>query len=260
MSTRAPERLSPEEAAAAFAAASAFRSGQLQIRAKYLREFADLWPLLAKQADVQRWLRLNVSLVRRWQQPARSLALEFFAAQQEAQAGQATRLKPPEPMPDVQIVKNLLDRGPGVAKRARLRGLDELAAWEKAEAASMASGGRLVLDGGREALEAQNALGYMRVTDGDPCYFCAFIASRGAVYSSAGTAGRDANSQFTGAGMFKYHDNCGCTALPIFKRSEFMSPEALKYRALWDATYKNGGVNAFRKAYDAQRRSMPAAA
>lgn len=245
-----PERLSPEEAVAALVAARAFRSGQLRIRANYLRDFADLWPVLSKQADVQRWLRLNVSLVRRWQQPSRSLALEFFAAQQEAQTGGTSRLAAPEPMPDVQIVKNLLDRGPGVAKRARLRGLDDLEAWEKAEAASMGSGGRLVLAGGRDAMVAQEPLGFMRVTDGDPCYWCAMLAGRGAVYATA----RDAGEGNT------FHDNCGCTVLPIFARTDFLSAEAKHYRAIFDAHYPNGGMAAYRKAYDAQRRSMPAAA
>lgn len=247
MSTQAPER--SEELAASLAAAQAFRSGQLGIRAKYLREFADVWPIL-RQGDAQRWLRLNVALVRRWQQPSRSLALEFLRGQQEAQTGRTMRPTTPTPMPDQQIVRNLLARGPGVVKRARLVGLDELEAWERGEAAAMASGGRLVLAGGRDGMGEQQPLGFMRVTDGDPCYWCAMLASRGAVYATA----RDAGEENT------YHDSCGCTVLPIFARTDFMSAEASRWRALWDQTHPTGGINAFRKAYDAQRGSLPAAA
>lgn len=247
MPTPSPER---SDLAAALVAAQAFRSGQLRIRARYLREFVDIWPILRQQGDVQRWLRLNVALVRRWQQPSRSLALEFFGSQQEAQIGRSTRPVAPKPMPDQQIVRNLLARGPGEVKKARLVGLDELEVWERAEAAAMNSGGRLVLAGGRDAMGEQKPLGFMRVTDGDPCYWCAMLASRGAVYSSARNAGEENT----------YHDSCGCTVLPIFARTDFMSAEAARWRSLWDETYPNGGINAFRKAYDAQRGQLKAAA
>lgn len=243
MTTQPPEGDASAAVAAGFVAARGFRGAQLRIRAQYLREFADLWPILASERDINRWLRLNTALVRRWQAPSRSLAVEFYRSQGAAQIERRPDLIQPPRMPDAQIVSTLVARGPVVARRARLNGLDELEAWERAQAASMGAGGRLVLAGGRDALDAQEPLGYMRVTDGDPCYWCAMLAGRGAVYSSARNAGE----------MNEFHNSCGCTVLPIFVRSDFMSPEALRYRAIFDATYKNGGMSAYRKAYDAQR-------
>lgn len=247
MSQQPQERSQSAEAAAVLAAAQAYRVASLRFRAQYMREFLDLWPILAKEGDLQRWLRLNVALVRRWQTPSRSLAMEFLHTQAQIQ-NVATNPSPVPEMPTEQIVTNLVSRGPVVAKKARLLGMDELHAWEKAEAAAAASGGRMVLDGGRDALKAQKALGYMRVSDGDPCYFCAMLVSRGAVYSSEETAGRTANNRFQGPGLFKFHDLCGCTCAPIFVRGDFMSEDALKYRDIWEQTFgKAGETNAGNK-------------
>lgn len=79
----------------------------------------------------------------------------------------------------------------------------------------------LVLEGARElvhdAVQAdREAIGWARVTDADPCPFCAMMASRGAVYKSAESAGRAQNKRFVGAGMFKWHNHCGCVAVPVF--------------------------------------------
>ena len=79
----------------------------------------------------------------------------------------------------------------------------------------------LVLEGGRQlihdtTLDDDEAIGWARITDPDPCAFCAMLASRGAVYRSRGTAGAEANKKFVGDGMFKFHNHDQCTARPIF--------------------------------------------
>lgn len=79
----------------------------------------------------------------------------------------------------------------------------------------------LVLEGGREvihdaAMADDEAIGWARITDPDPCAFCAMLASRGAVYHSRATAGAAANKKFVGDGMFKFHNHDQCLAKPIF--------------------------------------------
>ena len=79
----------------------------------------------------------------------------------------------------------------------------------------------LALEGGRELIHEtvmadEEAIGWARVDDGDPCAFCAMLISRGAVYKSADTAGRAKNKQFVGPGMFKFHNHDGCSAVPVF--------------------------------------------
>jgi hypothetical protein len=71
---------------------------------------------------------------------------------------------------------------------------------------------KLVLAGGRQQIITnvradRTALGWVRVTDGDPCAFCRMLAGRGAVYKTE--AGAD----------FVPHDGCGCSAEPVFKGS-----------------------------------------
>jgi hypothetical protein len=88
---------------------------------------------------------------------------------------------------------------------------------------------RLVLEGGRQVIHDavmgdEHAIGWARITDPDPCAFCAMLASRGAVYHTRMTAGGKANKRFVGDGMFKFHNNDACLAKPIFDPDD----EALK--------------------------------
>lgn len=54
--------------------------------------------------------------------------------------------------------------------------------------------------------------GWKRITRGDGCKFCLFLAARGARYSK-------------GTVRFAAHSNCNCTAAPVFKGGE-VGPEA----------------------------------
>lgn len=219
------------------------RREQLKVQRAFMAEYLLLWPLFTNaqtSEDRQKWLRLTTLLVKRWRGVSRPIALHYYDQAHRADLG--TRApRPPriKEIPDETIIRNLLQRSAGTINRARLVGLGDLVAEERALAASLASAGRLVLGGGRDALEQagaadRTAIGFMRVSDGDPCSFCALVISRGAVYKNAGTAGLDVNEKFAGAGMFKFHDHCGCTAGPVFTRNEFISDEAKKYREMYD--------------------------
>lgn len=87
--------------------------------------------------------------------------------------------------------------------------------------------GQLFDMGGRDS----KALGYVRVSKtGNPCYFCAMLMSRQAVYKSqkGGTFDRDGN---------KYHENCQCIAVPIFSDAQYKSDRFALNRelnALWN--------------------------
>lgn len=226
--------------------AQAQRDEQRRNSESYKAEFAALWVLWkAAQTPAQRraWLSANVNLIKRYRARSQAIALRYYQRARGMDAGASLPELPPiHQASDETLVKNLLDRSAGVYKKARLSGLDELEAEERARAATEASGTRLVLNGGRKAVNEtgksdRDAIGWMRVSDGNPCpEFCAVMVSRGAVYRSRKTAGENANDRFVGAGMFKFHDNCGCTVAPVFTRSEFMSPEASRLRKLWDET------------------------
>lgn len=96
----------------------------------------------------------------------------------------------------------------------------------------------------------RHALGYARVTDGKPCYFCAMLASRGAVYKSEDSAGARGSAH-------RYHDGCGCTVQAIYSHDDPIPGDGDKYAALWaDSTGDASGadkVRAFRAAYESQQ-------
>lgn len=90
----------------------------------------------------------------------------------------------------------------------------------------------------------RKAKGWYRETKQRPCYFCALMAGRGAVYKSEQTA------------EFKPHDGCHCVPRPIFTAYE-PSARVREWQQLYrDSTKGAYGPKAsraaFRKAFESQ--------
>jgi hypothetical protein len=91
-------------------------------------------------------------------------------------------------------------------------------------------------------------LGYARVTDSHPCYFCALLASRGTVYSKDSFIESDPKFTANPNGakhlpdgfldIAKVHNNCKCTLRPVYTKSSAMDPAAKHWRDGWDDIYK----------------------
>ena len=86
---------------------------------------------------------------------------------------------------------------------------------------------KLVLDGSRETLRLsgrsdRQAARWQRVTSGEPCWWCAMLASRGPVFLSEESGG------------FEAHDHCACEPEIVYDGSQ-MTDEARQYRELWDS-------------------------
>jgi hypothetical protein len=91
---------------------------------------------------------------------------------------------------------------------------------------------RHVLDGSRDTIidsahADKQAIGWARITDGNPCYFCLTLAARGAVYKSEDTAG------------FQAHDHCGCVAMPVWESTE-LPADTTRWRDLYDQAQRAG--------------------
>lgn len=261
-----------------------FRSEQLGIRARMLRTLLRLWPLLDVRridATAPEWLRLNVRTIADYRhESARAAAAHYQRLRSvEAPSAPAYRARWLDSQPDTAgyeaIRQSLIVTGPVAVKKATAklvvgtgadaddstrRALDKIRATALTQVEGAAS--RHVLDGGREVLREEAsrdrvALGFARRSDGDPCYFCALMISRGFVYRSEGDAGRAANRKFVGDGLYKFHDHCACTLEPLFNRDTPQPADAVKYDRIYrDATAGLSGVKAiaaFRAAYDAQR-------
>lgn len=134
----------------------------------------------------------------------------------------------------------------------------------RADLGSTGAGVRTALNGGRGEVQSlvtadavqrrrqSKVIGYKRVTDDDPCYFCAVLASRGATYLSQSTFDAS-NKKYVGDGIAKVHDHCKCSLVPVYSTADKYDDRAKFFKAQWDKATKNlsgnDAMNAFRKVY-----------
>ena len=141
-------------------------------------------------------------------------------------------------VPKIDIFRStqaLLMTGPVAIKKQLASGVGLQAALDSAKKQTLNVGKRLTLEAPRKTLitlvqKDKDALGWSRVSDGQPCYFCAMLLSRGPAYKSDTTA------------RFKAHNGCGCSVRPFFKGDPHggwtKDQEAL--RRLWDGVDEDG--------------------
>lgn len=138
------------------------------------------------------------------------------------------------------------------AKIARGRTQREARDTSFVESSGVAS--RHVLTGGRQSLLTlltadPKVHRWIRVTDGDPCGFCAMLASRGPVYLTEDSAG------------FKAHDHCACTAEAVYHAGAPWPGRAQEFHRLWNQHIKDrySGKEArrqWRRLIDEMRREQ----
>lgn len=235
----------------------AHRLAAAELRSRTVTDFATLYRIL-DPANVEGtfpgYAEAVRLLIRQRRATAENLAAAYLRAFREAEGITA----PLETValagdaPEAQVRTVLHVTGPAAIKRATRKGLSLERAATTAFTLSAGAVSRLVLDANRAtvvetARRDPFALGWARVTDGDPCFFCAMLASRGPVYFSEATAG------------FEPHGKCACVPETVYRRDTQWPGRARELRALYDdATAGKSGpdaVNAFRRAYDAQRKA-----
>jgi hypothetical protein len=157
------------------------------------------------------------------------------------------RLRQPHRQPTVTIKWDRTDKaaenalrvtGPINIKARIARGEDPEKAKRNALVEAAGSAGRHVLNGGRSTQLAlvqndRGAIGWVRVTDGNPCAFCAMLASRGPVYKADSFSSSD--PRFTGPGEVKTHDHCACLMVPVFSRTAAWPGRSKEFQELWNA-------------------------
>lgn len=147
-------------------------------------------------------------------------------------------------------------------------------AMARADLGSTGAGVRTALNGGRGEVQSlvtadavqrrrqSKVIGYKRVTDDDPCYFCAMLASRGATYLTSSTFDesnskirtiRGESRAYVGDGIAKVHDHCKCSLVPVYSKADKYDDRAKYFLAQWNKATKNlsgdDAMNAFRKVY-----------
>lgn len=203
--------------------AAAFRRQQDELRAEVVRDAVSVWNATfdpsSPDASFMEARRLLVALVRSRYPASVQTAMTFYP-RIRALAGFDGPFQPvAAPEPAVEELNTVLGAtGIAAYRIARRAGQGPQQAKNTAGVTVSGSTSRLVAGGGRETVhrsveEDGQALGYQRVTDADPCSFCAMLASRGPVYKTERTAGA------RGSGR-RYHDHDACSVAPVFSDSD----------------------------------------
>lgn len=225
----------------------AHRRLQGSLAAGTIRDLLTLWALVDPtnlRGTINPFARAGLAVVQARRRASATAASRYYVAfrQVEGIGGTAVVTTPPPLSPD--IVLGAI-RGAGLAgiRNARMRGATVAQAHDNGFVKLSGSAVQLVAGGGRDTLLGAvqgdpAAQGWQRVTDGDPCAFCAMVASRGIVSKDEAGAG------------FEAHGHCGCTAEPAFEGSSLL-PANERFHAAWgEATQGLSGgeaLNAFRR-------------
>jgi hypothetical protein len=245
------------EAAAALTVAH--HRAQAQIRAQALRDYVKLWPAWTPGDDhsFSALVAGAVTVVGSYHRMSGAAAVGYYGRFRAAEGirGVATPKIAPVP-PTEQITASLYVTGKVGYRDAKRRGQTDEGARRNTLVRTSGAIARHVLAGGRDSLLAsvhadEQALGWARVTDGDPCYFCLTLAARGPVYKSEQTAG------------FEAHDHCDCTAEPFYRGSAWPG-RAREYQQIYDAAQQFGldeglllpGENSSKARLNAVRRYL----
>lgn len=136
---------------------------------------------------------------------------------------------------------------------------------EEAFARVAATSARFVTVAGHEQIFENikadpRARGWVRTTKPGCCFFCAMLASRGAVYKE--TSFQESDPRFHGPGNHKVHDSCGCGLRPTYSDTDPMPDRVDQLSDLWiDSQEKRksgeSAINAFRRVYTESPLSRP---
>lgn len=226
------------------------RLAQARIAARTVQLVRASWALLDPgdlDGSVGRWLDVTVPLVVRQRRQSVRLAGRYLQAFRAIEAGLTDRWVPVLDVPDEldAIITSLTVTGPVAIKQQVAKLVPAETASSAAQAKAAAAAMRHALNGGRESIIRSvradtKALGWARVVSGRPCAFCAMLASRGPVYR-AETVG------------FQAHDNCSCSAEPVYRADAPWPPGSRRYAELWEQAKAEEGDTAanFRRLVEA---------
>lgn len=186
------------------------RQAQMSLRARALRDFLILWPLWHDDQSFANLVTATIPLVRSYRSLSATLAGAYFdAARRVAGPDGDAAAQVAAAIDETQVTTSLYVTGK-VGHTAALRAGQTPGDARKSSLVRVSGAvTRHVLEGGRDTIlqsvaADEHALGWARITDGDPCAFCLTLASRGAVYKTQESA------------SFEAHDHCGCSVMPVW--------------------------------------------
>lgn len=250
----------------------AYRVQQARISAGTMLTAMAMFPALVEGDDdemIPRWLAALVALMRRQGQISGRLAQQYMAAYRVAElglGGAPFTLPEPRDINEEQVITSMMVTGPVAFRKASERaGVERLALTSDAARKVMESNARAVqrhvANVGRDliedvALTDRACRGHVRVTDGDPCYFCAMLASRGPVYED--DSFDESDPRFEGPGNHKVHDGCGCLLVPVYGPAPILAQTRMYEKRWIEASdiakdTRRNVVHVFRELHNAAR-------
>ncbi|WP_052083160.1 VG15 protein [Rhodococcoides fascians] len=187
----------------------AHRVAQVGLAAEAIASSRLLWPLLDPSnlaGSKPEWMALQMALMQVYDGKSASLASAYLSEYRSAELGDSSG--PVAGLDDFdgeRVFGSMDATGPGRIAAKEAGGMSARLAAAQAFPILAGAVQRHVLGGGRRVLAESagrdpRAGGWRRVTDADPCTFCAMLVTRGPVYHSKAAA----------MGLTKYHDKCGC--------------------------------------------------
>lgn len=218
--------------------------------------------------SVERWLELMIPRLIRRSDDGAVTAAAFFDAISRIETGISASATPSLGQIDAGVRKSLLTVGPYdyMNKMSDIQRLDISPQQRQAMVVDAkritakkvaASVVRHAQAGSRQTVvdnaeSDETALGWVRVTRAEPCFFCAMLASRGLSYRSFKEGSFDlSDPRFTGDGDAKVHDNCGCSLKPVYSTNDPMVDKTAEFADMWSMWGAGGGdaANRFRRGY-----------
>jgi hypothetical protein len=162
---------------------------------------------------VEAWLGEMLGLAVVAHDAASSAAVEYVREFRVAEMG-ASGLPVSRPGLDLGDAADAVLWAPRAAEAAVREGCDPVEAWDVMVRRLAGRWWRESGNFGREvvsgsALEA--GFGWRRVSDGDPCAWCAMLVAAGPVYKTATAALKPAGRRSAVAHPERFHDYCGCS-------------------------------------------------
>jgi len=249
---------------AAAAEPQRYRRIQALMAARVAQQVLQVWRELINPSKIdQSWPAVRAALIPIVQQARAQSAALARASYMEARRAAGVPDEDFDPSGPLQLAIDRLEAsldvtGPVEFKKAIAAGKTPQQALDAAAVRMVGSTQYLALEGGRSVMKKsievdERATGWSRVTDSDPCAWCAMLASRGPVYKSAKTAGDPRQ------GGDSYHDHCACQAWPAFTLDEpFVGIGEKLYDDWLRETRGHGGkqaVNAFRRWWESEGRA-----
>ena len=227
-------------------------------------------------ASIEAWLDLMVPRLIRASDTGADRATAFFTALRRIEAPGAAPYVPTAARGyiDDGVRKSLLTVGP-YAYTNKARKIQTLETGPQQQRALLAEAKqettkaiaaavlRHAQGGSRQTIhdaseEDQVALGWVRVTKADPCFFCAALASRGLRYRAFKEGSFDlSDARFTGDGDAKVHDNCGCSLKPVYTTNDPLVDRTSTFADQWSMWGAGGGdaMRRFRRGYEHLRKT-----